>query len=272
MLLHEGILRVVDIAAGDWGEMCCENPQTLDREATIPLPRTTPTSIAPFAGGRFLITSHMIGRIDIVEPSGRLVGNISHTVDGAPIPTPNDCTPDGQGGAFITSSGTFDRRAARSGQVMHVDPDLRVTTLIRGLHYANGIAYDPRTSELFVTEHFDRRIWRFVIGSKGEITDRGIVTTIAPYPLRAGETDFNGCGPDNLRLRQDGTIQVPMYGEGRILIMARDGTIRRTVNVPCRFVTDSEERADGAILFCGAMDLSEKPGRGLVGIAQSNAD
>ena len=258
--LDEGRLRMADIATG---EIVVMDAGTLAVERTIGLGDASPTAIAPYGRRGWIVACHQQGSLMTIDDDGRTTGTIERASDGGAIPTPNDCTPDGEGGAYATSAGTFARDAPRTGSVLHVTGTV-ATRMTTGLHYANGIAYDPATRDLFYTEHFERRLWR-ARADGARLRDATVIATFGPPRTMAGWPAFDGCGPDNLRIRRDGNLQVPMYGEGRVLVVTRDGTVANEIEVPCRFVTDTVEAPDGAMVACGAQRLTNARGDGYVG-------
>ena len=59
-----------------------------------------------------------------------------------------------------------------TGAVIHLAADGRLRRLAAGIRYANGIARSGE--QLYVSEHFDRRVLRFAIRPDGSLTGREV--------------------------------------------------------------------------------------------------
>jgi sugar lactone lactonase YvrE len=262
ILIHNGEIYVADIIRD---QLIVYSADQFRRERVIQLSSCGPTSIAPFLTDRVLVTCHMTGHLKVLSLLGDFKGNIMSTIDNRPIPWPNDCTSDGAGGVFLTSSGVFDAKAPATGAVMHVSASSQAKVMVERLHYANGITYDPRTRELFVTEHFENRIFVFVLDELFGIKERRVFFDLRGLP-EPNVPPFPLMGPDNLHFRANGDLIVPNYGAGRFLIVSRSGQLKQIVNVPCQFITDAEE-LNGDIFFTGAFDVNTRDFKGVLGRA-----
>jgi sugar lactone lactonase YvrE len=239
---------------------------TFKRRRVIQLNACGATSIAPFATDQLLVTCHMEGALAVMTRDGDRKTTVTRTINDRPIPWPNDSTSDGMGGAFVTSSGLFDPAAPATGAVLHVTAAGQAKIMAERFHYANGITYDPASRELFVTEHFAGKVWRFLLDEVFAIRERRVFFDLANLPP-PNVPAFWGMGPDNLHLRADGDLIVPHYGGGRFLIVSREGKLKDIVDVPCQFITDAEE-LDSDILFTGAFSLDSQQPRGVLGRAR----
>jgi sugar lactone lactonase YvrE len=260
LLINDGAVYVADIIRE---QIIVYDTAQLHRQSVIQLKSCGPTSIAPFQTDKVLVTCHMAAYLQVLSPSGDFKGDIMRTINDRPIPWPNDSTSDGDGGAFITSSGVFDTNAPATGAVMHVSPAAQVKVMVEKLHYANGITYDPKTRELFVTEHLENRIFVFVLDELFGIRERRVFFDLKGLP-EPNVPPFPLMGPDNLHFRANGDLIVPNYGAGRFLIVSRSGQLKQIVNVPCQFITDAAE-LDGDILFTGAFDVRTRDLKGVLG-------
>jgi sugar lactone lactonase YvrE len=260
LLIHNDEIYVADI---DREQIIVYDTVHFHRQRVIQLRSCGPTSIVPFLTDRVMVTCHMAAYLQVLSPSGDFKGDIVRTIDDRPIPWPNDSTSDGKGGAFITSSGVFDTNAPATGAVMHVSPAGQVKIMVEKLHYANGITYDPKTRELFVTEHIANRIFVFVLDDLFGIRERRVFFDLNGLP-EPNVPPFPLMGPDNLHFRANGDLIVPNYGAGRFLIVSRSGQLKQIVTVPCQFITDAAE-LDGDIFFTGAFDVHARDLKGILG-------
>jgi sugar lactone lactonase YvrE len=260
LLIHDGSVYVADIIRE---QVIIYDTAHFQRQHVIQLSSCGPTSIAPFQTDKVLVTCHMAAYLHVLSSSGDFKGDIVRTIADRPIPWPNDSTSDGDGGVFITSSGIFDANAPPTGAVMHVSSAGQVKVMVEKLHYANGITYDPKTRELFVTEHIENRIFVFVLDELFGIRERRVFFDLKGLP-EPNVPPFPLMGPDNLHFRANGDLIVPNYGAGRFLIVSRSGQLKQIVTVPCQFITDAAE-LDGDILFTGAFDLRARDPKGVLG-------
>ncbi len=260
MLLHRDHLYVVDILRG---QMIVYNAPGFARDHVASIPSCGPTSIAPFLADRLLVTCYMSGGLQLLSENGDLKDRIETTSDNRPILWPNDSCPDGAGGAFVTSSGLFDLKAPSVGAVVHVTAKSEARVIVQGLHYANGIAYDPKTRELFVTEHFENRVHVYRLDELFFVRDGRIFFDLHGLP-KPNVPAYDRMGPDNLRLRSNGDLIIPQYGGGRFIIVSRAGELKHLVDVPCQFITDTEDY-QGDVLFIGGYDVNSKDPKGVLG-------
>jgi sugar lactone lactonase YvrE len=260
LLIHDGQIYVADIIRE---QIIIYDTVNFQRQHVIQLSSCGPTSIAPFQTDKVLVTCHMAAYLHVMSPSGDFKGDIMRTIGDRPIPWPNDSTSDGEGGVFLTSSGVFDTNAPATGAVMHVSSAAQVKVMVEKLHYANGITYDPKTRELFVTEHLANRIFVFVLDELFGIRERRVFFDLNGLP-EPNVPPFPEMGPDNLHFRANGDLIVPNYGAGRFLIISRSGQLKQIVAVPCQFITDAAE-LDGDILFTGAFDVRTRDLKGVLG-------
>jgi lactonase len=136
---------------------------------------------------------------------------------------PNDLVFDAKGGFYFTDfKGTAtDPR----GGVYYTAPDLKtITPVLPHLAMANGIALSLDGKALWATE-FGRNLLHRI-----ELAD---ATTIAPIGS-AIAYHFTGPAPDSMRADADGNLYVAIYGQGRVLVLNRNGIPIGQVLLPGR--------------------------------------
>lgn len=203
-----------------------------------------PTSIAALAPGRFLINCHMSSGLRIWDVDANTTMRAPEP-GAAPIMRPNDSTGDGAGGAFVSDSGEFAADAPRAGAVIHFD-GARYRTIARGLHYANGVAYDVAARVLYVSEHFGRRVWKIAdpMGS----AKREVFWDYAKKPCAAAGRERWLFGPDGLELRPGGGLFVSIYGGEAVYELSAGGDCLSVRTLPAILVTSSvTDEARGAL-------------------------
>jgi gluconolactonase len=158
-------------------------------------------------------------------------------IDGDRFVGPNDLTPDGQGGFFFTASGRFDVEAPIEGAVMHFDPRGQIRCLVDGLHFANGIAFDPARRRLYVSEHLAQRILMFDVLAFARLGTRRVFSQLA----RSAPHEFDReayVGGDGMELDADGRLHVAHFGTGRLLRFEPDGGLAGNIDLPMRYPTN----------------------------------
>jgi sugar lactone lactonase YvrE len=199
-------------------------------------PGCGPTAISVFRDGQFIVLCHLRGMLVHLDAAGRKIGTFTAASDGELLRDPNDCHADGKGGVLFTDAGIFAQGAPATGKVFHLAADGTMRKLVDGFYYANGIAVDFAKRRMLVSEHLARKVWQFDLGDDLSIANRRLFLDVAKY-LADAEIDYAETGPDGIEVDRDGTVFVPVYGAGRILAVAPDGTVSKLA-VPMKFVTN----------------------------------
>lgn len=134
-----------------------------------------------------------------------------------PFVTPNYPAFDAEGRLYVSDSGSADEAGPGiyrfapdgTGELWHAGP----------LHFANGLAFAPDGSALYVAETFAQAITRIEIGPDGSV---GASTQVARVEAL----------PDGIAVDADGTIYVGCYEPSQILRIDPDGTVRTLVHDP----------------------------------------
>lgn len=188
-------------------------------------------------GGDLLLCAYNANALIRIDRDGRNVARWDRDGDGRPFIGPNDLVSDGANGFFFTASGRFDSAAPAEGSVLHIDASGTIRCLIDGLHYANGIAFDPTTRRLLVSEHLAARIVAFDVAIDGSLGDAQLVAHLPAVAPHRDATDPYA-GGDGIELLPDGRLLVAHFGTGRLLILRSDGTLDRTIDLPLRYPTN----------------------------------
>lgn len=199
---------------------------TPDRQLStvVTLDRLSPGGLAFHRDGRLFVAA-----LDIPNEVGALM---AVNLDGSGLETiippeagfmPNDLVFDAQGGFYFTDfKGTA---TVPKGGVYYTAPDLEtITPVLPNLAMANGVALGPDGKTLWATE-FGRNLLHRI-----ELAD---ATTIAPIGS-AVAYHFTGPAPDSMRADADGNLYVAIYGQGRILVLNRNGIPIGQVLLPGR--------------------------------------
>lgn len=160
------------------------------------------------------------GSIVAVEPDGTGMQTIVPAMAGY---MPNDLVFDADGGIYFSDFRGISTEP--KGGAYYVSPDFKtITPVLPHLAMANGIAISPNRKELWITE-FSRNLLHRV-----ELAD---ATTITPIGT-AIAYHFTGPAPDSMRADSDGNLYVAMYGQGRVLVLNKNGIPIGQVLLPGR--------------------------------------
>ncbi|EYS97614.1 lactonase [Cupriavidus sp. SK-4] len=190
----------------------------------VTLDALAPGGLAFHKDGRLFIAALDIpngrGAIFAVNPDGSGLQAVVPTASGY---MPNDLVFDAHGGFYFTD---FQGNATEpKGGVYYAAPDLStIRPVLPNLAMANGVALSPDGKQLWATE-FGRNLLHRI-----ELAD---ATTIAPIGS-AIAYHFTGPAPDSMRVDADGNVYVAIYGQGRVLVLNRNGIPIGQVLLPGR--------------------------------------
>ncbi|WP_237561397.1 SMP-30/gluconolactonase/LRE family protein [Frateuria defendens] len=136
---------------------------------------------------------------------------------------PNDLVFDARGGFYFTD---FKGTATEpKGGVYYVAPDLStIKPVMPHLAMANGVALSADGKTLWATEFGRNLLHRVELAG---------AATIAPIGS-AIAYQFVGPAPDSMRTDADGNVYVAMYGQGRVMVLNRNGIPIGQVLLPGR--------------------------------------
>lgn len=224
-------------------------------------PGCGPTAIAPYRGAQFVVLCHRSGRLVHLDRDGRKIGEFRASSAGEALRNPNDGHADGRGGVFFTDAGLFKRGAPASGKVFHLAADGALRKILDGVHYANGIAVDFTRKRLLLSEHLARKVWQFDLRDDLSIAGRRVFLDVGRY-FASDEIGYAETGPDGIEADGQGYVFVPVYGAGRLMVIAPDGAVSR-IAVPMRFVTNVAV-SDAQAVIVGAFINNRPPFPGQV--------
>jgi len=223
-------------------------------------PGCGPTAIALFRGAEFIVLCHLGGRLAHLDRDGRKVGEFKISSAGEALRNPNDCHADGKGGVFFTDAGTFMQGAPASGKVFHLAADGSLRKVLDGVYYANGIAVDFAKKRLLLSEHLARKVWQFDLRDDLSIANRRLYLDVGKY-LSPAEIDYAETGPDGIEVDREGYVFIPVYGAGRMMVIAPNGAVSKFA-VPMKFVTNiAISDTQAVIVGAFANDRPPFPGR-----------
>jgi sugar lactone lactonase YvrE len=205
-----------------------------------------PAAVVPLADG-FAVTCYDSGEIVIVSKAGKTLRSYGKDAAGAALIGPNDGTPDGKGGAWITLSGPWEPGPI-VGRIVHLMPGGGLLAVADDLHYANGVATGP-DGRVYVNESEAGRIVSFAVSADGGLTDRRLFARL--YQMGEPPEVY----PDGIKLGPNGNFFIGLYSAAAILELAPDGSaIVRRHEVPSAAAPNLTFSADGRTLYVMAVD------------------
>lgn len=200
-------------------------------------PGCGPTSVKP-AGARSLwVLCHLSDQVLRVDPDGAVELRLRRARGGLRLRNPNDAAPDGLGGVFVSLSGRFALRARSTGRVVHISSAGVVRSVIRGLRYANGLAFDPETKQLLVSEHLARKVWRLQLSDELALQSKELFLDLDALPI--SDASYPLAGPDGIVALPGGQYLVAEYGASRLIQVTAAGEFVAVVDAPAPFVTNA---------------------------------
>jgi sugar lactone lactonase YvrE len=204
-----------------------------------------PSAVVP-AGPDFLITCYDSGQIVRISADGKTLKTYDKDASGAGLQGPNDGTPDGKGGAYLTLSGPWESGPI-VGRVVHLSAEGTLSGVADDLHYANGIALG-KDGRLYVCESEAGRVISFAVGADGALSDRRLFVRL--HALGEPADAY----PDGIKLGPNGNFYIGAYSSGTILEVAADGTLKNKYTVPSPAAPNLAFSDDGKTIYVTAID------------------
>ena len=212
-----------------------------------------PSAVLPL-DGRFLVTCYDSGRLEAFGTDDGTTQSWEADADGTPLVGPNDATPDGKGGAYVTASGPWESEPI-VGRVLHLDADGVLTTVADDLHYPNGVALSPAGDRLFVAESEAGRIISFAVAEDGSLSDRRLFVRLGAIDPASGVLPY----PDGIEFGPDGALWIGQFSSGRILAVDPFGEFLSAVELPAPAAPNLAFTPDGTGLVAVTVDDPAAP-------------
>jgi gluconolactonase len=180
-----------------------------------------------------------------------LDGNVAPVTKGPetmPFLWPNDICIGPDGALYMTDSGALvdqievpgeapwaPYEKLVDGRVWRIDRETGSCQLIdRHLRFANGLAFGPSGTHLYVGETYTGNIFRYSVdeGGVGERELFGNVMVKPPIEFRAV------AGPDGMAFDLDGNLHVAVLRQGDVTVLGQDGSVRQRRKVAGYFPTN----------------------------------
>jgi gluconolactonase len=104
-----------------------------------------------------------------------------------------------------------------TGRIWRIDTDGKFT-LLDSMGTTNGIEVSPDNKYLYVNESVQRKVWKYDLNEKGEISNKRLIHT---FP------DF---GMDGMRCDADGNLYITRHGKGTVAKLSPSGKLIREIS------------------------------------------
>lgn len=223
-----------------------------------------PTSVKLIPTGGYWVLCHMGHKVVRLNASFEKIRIFQQTVSARPISWPNDGSVDLKGNLYLSSSGIFSLGTPAEGRVIRIDVATDAATeLADGIRYSNGVLVQRKLGRILVSEHLNRRVLSYPLLGPTKLGSPSVFFDFRSAPIVPDSYELSG--PDGLASFLDGDICIPDYGNGRILVVSRDGNLLTQIPLKLRFVTNVAISADERSLFVTMIrDISSERLNGIV--------
>lgn len=223
-----------------------------------------PTSISQASQGRLLVLCHLGGYLALITSEGKTVKRILDDENGGRVRFPNDSIADGNGGVYLSDAGLFAPGAPAGGSILYLSPELKLTRVASGIHYANGVAIHITSKRLYVSEHLGGRVLAYPLLGAGQLGEPATVLTREALKNAVGELDELS-GPDGIEFYDEHSFLVCIYGRGVLLRVSIEGKVLDVIAAGPRYITNVA-RSGSRYIVTGADTNSIFPYAGSIGI------
>lgn len=106
-----------------------------------------------------------------------------------------------------------------TGKLWRIEVDGSSAMLKENMGTTNGIALSPSEEILYVNETAQRKIWRFDLDARGEVTNQKLFAS------------FDDFGLDGMKCDHEGNLYVTRHGKGTVVIFSPKGEILHEVKM-----------------------------------------
>jgi gluconolactonase len=186
-------------------------PQGEKPELFLTLPKgSTGNGIRFDRRGRMYVADYTGHNVLRISPSKRKVKVFAHS---AAFNQPNDLAISNRGILFCSDPNWKEG----TGNLWRVSARGKLTLLESGMGTSNGIEVSPDDRFLYINESVQRRIWRYRLDKRGNLSDKQLFY------------QFEDFGLDGMRCDALGNLYVTRYDKGTIVVLSPDGTLLREI-------------------------------------------
>lgn len=224
------------------------------------------SGLAPYGPHHVLVACYDSNSLVELDAQGRPVRRWDRDSAGRPFTGPNDFAVDAHGGVYVSASGVYDTAAPITGAVLYLSADGQTLREVANtIHYPNGLTMSHDGRALLVAEMLAGRLLAFAVGSDGSLGARTVWARLQDLAPPTPHMDaYNG--PDGIKTGDDGNYYITQNGSGRLLVVAEDRRLVRTIEVPTPYISNVGFGADGThtLYITGTFDEFKAPYPGVV--------
>lgn len=213
-----------------------------------------PSAVTTNADGDFLITCYDSNQIAQVSRQGETLALHEKGAEGQTFTGPNDFARDRSGGVYFSASGPWASEPIL-GKIFYISPKGGITEVADDLHYANGLALSCDGRILYCAESEAGRVIRFDVGDQGSLTNRRLFVRVGVLDPKSGISAY----PDGLKMDSKGNLYIGQFSSGRIVVVAKDKTLKRVIEVPSPSAPNLAFGANEHSLYVMAVDEVDAP-------------
>ncbi|MEX2264509.1 MAG: SMP-30/gluconolactonase/LRE family protein, partial [Bryobacteraceae bacterium] len=182
------------------------------------LDRGAPNGMRIDPEGRVLVADQDGGRLLRVSADGKRQELLAESYQGKPLNGPNDVVLDRKGNIYFTDpKGSSVKNPV--GAIYRLGTDGRLTRLIGGLAFPNGLAVSPDQKSLFYVESYTARLSAFDFAPDGSAANQRAVAQFLPHPL------------DGIAFDEHGRLWITHYTGRSIEVVSQAGELLRSYEV-----------------------------------------
>lgn len=140
---------------------------------------------------------------------------ISVYVHSSKFNQPNDLCINKEGQVFASDPNWKNQ----TGQLWRIDEGGKAILLTADMGTTNGIELSPDEKTLYVNESVQRKIWKFDVDAKGNISNKKLFAEFADF------------GFDGMKCDKAGNLYVTRYGKGTIVVLSPKGEQVREIQM-----------------------------------------
>jgi len=139
-----------------------------------------------------------------IELENRHVSTLAHE---SMMNQPNDLAIGPDGVLYASDPNWGDK----TGQIWRIDPNGKVTLLVKDMGTTNGIEVSPDGKTLYVNESLQRNVWAFAITGDGKLADKRLLKAFPDH------------GFDGMRCDVDGNLYITRHKKGTVVKLSPAG-------------------------------------------------
>jgi sugar lactone lactonase YvrE len=179
------------------------------------LDRGAPNGMRVDHEDRVLVADQDGGRLLRISADGSRQETLAESYEGKPLNGPNDVIVDSKGDMYFTDpKGSSAQKPI--GGIYRLTAAGKLTRLLTGLAFPNGLALTPDEKSVFFVESYSSRLSAFDFGPDGSAQNLRSVAQFLPHPL------------DGIGFDEHGRLWITHYTAGSIEVVSQKGELLKS--------------------------------------------